>query len=50
MCTYEPGNMGSVVLCVNACLPVLLDALFAAAANAETVTSHLISLDVAGMM
>ena len=31
-------------------LPVLLDASFATIAIAETVISHLISLDVAGMM
>ena len=42
--------MGSVVFCVRGCLPVLLDASFATTANAETVISHLISLDVAGMM
>ena len=36
--------------CVGGCLPVLLGALFATTANAETVISPLISLDVAGMM
>ena len=35
---------------VGGCLPVLLDASFASTANAETVISYLISLDVAGMM
>ena len=42
--------MGSVVFCAGHCLPVLLEASFASTANAETVISHLISLDVAGMM
>ena len=43
--------MGSTVFYVERCLPVLLDASFATTtANAETVISHLISLDVAGMM
>ena len=41
---------GSVAFCVGGCLPVLLGALFASTANAETVIPHLISLDVAGMM
>ena len=42
--------MGSVVFCVGGYLPVLLDAAFVTAADAETVISHLISLDVARMM
>ena len=42
--------MGSVVFCVGGCLPLLLDALFATTANAETVLSRLFSLDVTGMM
>ena len=48
----HPSFMGSVVFCVGGCLPVLLDASFATTANAdrETVMSHLISLDVAGML
>ena len=50
MCTYVPAFMGSVVFCFGGCLPVLLDPSFATAAHAETVWSHLISLDVAGMM
>ena len=50
MCTHVTAFMGSVVFCVGGCLPVLLNALFATTANAETVISHLISLDVAGMM
>ena len=50
MCTYVTAFMGSVVFCVGGCLPVLLDASFATAAIAETVISHLVSLDVAGMM
>ena len=50
MCTYVTAFMGSFVLCVGRCLPVLLDALFASPANAETVISHLLSLDVAGVM
>ena len=50
MCTYVTAFMGSVVFCVGGCLAVLLDASFATTANAETVVSHLISLDVAGMM
>ena len=41
--------MGPVVLCVGDCFPVLLVASFATTANAETVTSPLISLDVAGI-
>ena len=49
-CAYVPAFMGSVVFCVGGYLPVLLDALFATTANAETVISHLISLDMAGMM
>ena len=49
MCTYVTAFMGSVVFCVGGCLPVLLDASFATA-NAEAVVSHLISLDVAGMI
>ena len=52
MCTYVPAFIGSVVFCtgVGLCLPVLLDASFATTATAEIVISHLISLDVAGMM
>ena len=50
MRTYAPAFMGSVVFCVRGYLPVLLDALFATTATAETVISHLISLDMAGMM
>ena len=38
--------MGSVVFWAGRCLPVLLDALFATTANAETVISQLLSLDV----
>ena len=45
-----PAFMGSVVFWVGRCLPVLLNALFATTANAKTAISHLISLDVAGMM
>ena len=36
-------------IAVQPCIP-LLDASFATTANAETVISHVISLDVAGMM
>ena len=50
MCTYATASMGSVVFRVGGCLPALLDAPFATPANAETVISHPISLDVAGMM
>ena len=50
MCPYVTAFMGSVVFCVGRCLPVLLDASFATTANAETVISQLIRLDVAGMM
>ena len=50
MCTYVTAFMGSAVFCVGGCLPVVLDASFSTVANAETVISHLISLDVAGMM
>ena len=50
MCAYVTAFMSSVVFCVGRCLPVLLDASFATTANAETVISHLISLDLAGMM
>ena len=42
--------LGFVVFCVGGCLPVLLDALFATTADAETVISHLISLEVAGVI
>ena len=38
------------IFCVGGCLPVLLDASLATAADAGTVISHPISLDVAGMM
>ena len=47
------GGMHSsiiTVFCVGGCLPVLLDASFATTADAETVISHLISLDVTGTM
>ena len=50
MYTYVTAFMGSFVLCVGRCLPVLLDVSFATTANAGTVISHLISFDVAGMM
>ena len=45
-------SSGSALLpgCVGGCLPALLDASFATNANAETMISHPISLDVAGMM
>ena len=54
VCTHDINTvtafMGSVFFCVGGYLPVLLDASFATTANAEKVISHLISLDVAGMM
>ena len=50
MCTYVTAFMGSVLFCVGLCLPVLLDDSFATTADAETVISYLISLDVAGLM
>ena len=50
MCPYVTAFMGSVVFCVGGYLPVLLDALFATTASAETVISRLVSLEVAGMV
>ena len=50
MCTYVTALRGSFVFWVGRCLPVLLDASFATAANAEPVISHPLNLDVVGMM